>query len=599
MSVQDANGAPAPRGDGVLVSPTRLTATARPGSTQVFHVTVTNTGADARTVRPSAQTLETAPLAGDSGALDLPLATAPTFVDGGGTTGAYELHQFTVPAGTDRLDGDIAWDGKDQRNSRVRETLFDPFGRLAAYSLPQGPGGAGHVDVHDPAPGTWTAVLWTQKNGTAYTGTVQFSFASRRFVPAGAVAPASRLLAPGASGSFTVRVPLPADAGDVSARLAIGTGGDADGSIPITVRSLVALGAAGGAFQGTLTGGNGRPVFGAQTLDFQFDVPRGRPSLGLALQLRDPDYNLTGVLIDPAGEPVDEQSTGVVTGGTTAFGTGMQFFARTPSAGRWTLVLALNAPLSGAQVREPFTGRIDFGSVPVSASGLPDSAGVTLAAGQPVTATIQVQNTGVRQKDFFVDARLANRSPQALVGTTPLTVQLPLLAGQAAPTVVVPTDTDQLTIVASATAPVLMHVAHVLNGPQVEGLTIGDVSIATHGAPEVASGPWTAFPTEVGPFGGGPAPALPVSVAAVADTAAFDPAASASSGDVWRRAVDASAAYTPLTLAPGASGAITVTFTPAGPAGTVVRGTLELDTFDPLTSMGDEVVSIPYVYTVG
>ena len=599
MSVRDANGAPAPLGDGVLVSPTRLTATARPGSTQVFHVTVTNTGADARTVRPSARALETAPLADDSGALDLPLATAPTFVDGGGTTSAYELHQFTVPAGTDRLDGDIAWDGKDQRSSRVRETLFDPFGRLAAYSLPQGPGGAGHVDVHDPAPGTWTAVLWTQKNGTAYTGTVQFSFASRRFAPVGAVAPASRLLAPGASGSFTVRLPLPADAGDVSARLAIGTGGDADGSIPITVRSLVALGAAGGAFQGTLTGGNGRPVFGAQTLDFQFDVPRGRPSLGLALRLRDPDYNLTGVLIDPAGEPVDEQSTGVVTGGTTAFGTGMQFFARTPSAGRWTLVLALNAPLSGAQVREPFTGSIDFGSVPVSASGVPGSVGVTLAAGQPVTATIQVQNTGVRQKDFFVDARLASRSPQALVGTTPLTVQLPLLAGQAAPTVVVPTDTDQLTIVAGASAPVLMHVAHVLNGPQVEGLTIGDVSIATHGAPEVASGPWTAFPTEVGPFGGGPAPALPVSVAAVADTAPFDPAVSASSGDVWRRAVDASAAYTPLTLAPGASGAITVTFTPAGPAGTVVRGTLELDTFDPLTSMGDEVVSIPYVYTVG
>jgi hypothetical protein len=74
---------------------------------------------------------------------------------------------------------------------------------------------------------------------------------------------------------------------------------------------------------------------------------------------------------------------------------------------------------------------------------------------------------------------------------------------------------------------------------------------------------------------------------------------SASSGDVWRRSVDASAAYTPLTLPPGASGTITLTFTPGAPAGTVVRGTLELDTFDPLTSMGDEVVSIPYAYTVG
>jgi len=599
MSIQDANGAPAAQGDGLLVNPTRLTATAAPGSTQTFHVTVTNTGATARTVRPAPQMLDSTPLADDSGALDLPLATAPTFIDGGGTPSAYVLHQFTVPEGTQRLDGDIAWDGKDQRNSRARETLFDPFGRLAAYSLPQGPGGFGHVDVHDPAPGTWTAVIWSQKAGTGYTGTVQFSFASRRFVPAGQVSPASRRLAPGASGSFTVRLPVPANAGDVSARLAIGAGAADDGSIPITVRSLVGLGAAGGAFAGTLTGGNGRPVFGAQTLDFQFDVPAGRPSLDLSLQLRDPDYNLTGVLIDPAGEPVNEESTGLVNAGVTTFGAAMQFFTRAPRAGRWTLVLALNAPLSGAQVREPFTGRIGFGSIPVAAQGVPASAATTLAAGQPVTATIQVQNTGTKRKDFFVDARLAGRTPIGLAGATPMTVTLPMLAGQAAPAVLVPTDTDQLTIVAAATAPVMMHVAHVLNGPQAEGLTIGDVSIAMHGAPEVASGPWTAFPTEVGPFGGGPAPAVPVSVTAVADTSPFDAAAAASTGDLWRRAVDPSAAYAPLTLAPGETGTITVTFTPSGLAGTVVTGALELDTFDPLTSMGDQVVSIPYAYTVG
>jgi hypothetical protein len=216
-----------------------------------------------------------------------------------------------------------------------------------------------------------------------------------------------------------------------------------------------------------------------------------------------------------------------------------------------------------------------------------------------VTATISVTNTGAKQKDFFVDARLATRSPVALAGATPLTVQLPLLAGQPAPSVLVPTDTDQLTIVATATAPVLMHVAHVLNGPQAEGVSVGDVSIAMHGAPEVASGPWTAFPTEVGPFGDTTAPAVPVSVAAVADTNGFDPSVAASSGDVWRRAVDPSAAYTPLTLAPGQSGTIMVTFTPSAPAGAVVRGTLELDTFDSLTSMGDEVASIPYAYTVG
>jgi hypothetical protein len=599
LSIHDSQGSPAPQGQGLLVSPTRLTATAPPGSTQTFRVSVTNAGAGSRTVQPAALALESAPASEDAGTVALAPATAATFVDGGGTTSAYELHPFSVPAGVQRLDGDITWDGRLQRSARVRETLFDPVGRLAAYSLPQGPGGFGHVDVHDPLPGTWTAVLWTQRNATAYAGPVQFSFSTRRFVPAGEVSPGSRTLAPGATGTFTVRVRTPVAAGDTSARLVVGTGDASDGSIPITIRSLVRLGAAGGAFQGVLTGGNGRPVFGGQTLTFQFDVPARRPSLDLALRLRDQNYNLTAILIDPTGEPVNEQSTGVVTTTGTTFTNALELLVHTPRAGRWTLVLALNPPLSGLSVREPLTGTIGFGTLPVAAQDLPGSPATVLPAGRPVTAAIQLRNMGVRQKDFFVDARLSGRAEVALLGTTPLTVQLPLLSGQPAPAFVVPTDTDQLTIVASAGAPILMHVAHVLNGPQVEGLSTGDLAIATRAAPEVAHGPWTAFPTEVARTDGAPQPPVAVSVAAVADLAPFDPAVTATTGDRWRAAVDASATYTPLTLAPGQSGTIVVTITPGAPAGTVVSGTLELDTFDPLTSMGDQVVAIPYAYTVG
>jgi hypothetical protein len=599
LSIHDAQGSPAPQGQGLLVSPTRLVATAQPGSTQTFRVSVTNAGAAARTVRPAPLALESTPASEDAGTLALAPAAAPTFVDGGGTTSAYQLHPFSVPSGVQRLDGDIAWDGAGQRGSRVRETLFDPVGRLAAYSLPQGPGGFGHVDVHDPLPGTWTAVLWTQRNASAYSGDVRFSFSTRRFTAAGEVSPASRTLAPGATATFTVRVRTPASAGDTSARLVVGTGDASDGSIPITIRSLVRLGPAGGAFQGVLTGGNGRPVFGGQTLTFQFDVPGGRPSLDVALGLRDPGYNLTGILVDPGGEPVNEQSTGMVTASGTAFTRALALLVRTPRAGRWALVLALNPPLTGLQVREPLAGTIGFGTLPVATTDVPGSPATVLPAGQPVTAAIQVRNTGARQKDFFVDARLSGRVPVALLGTTPSTVQLPLLAGQPAPAFVVPTDADQLTIVASAGAPILMHVAHVLNGPQVEGLSIGDLAIATRAAPEIAPGPWTAFPTEVARTDGAPQPAVPVTVAAVADIAPFDPAVAATTGDRWRSAVDASATYTPLTLAPGQSGTIAVTITPGAPAGTVVRGTLELDTFDPLTSMGDQVVAIPYAYTVG
>ena len=72
-----------------------------------------------------------------------------------------------------------------------------------------------------------------------------------------------------------------------------------------------------------------------------------------------------------------------------------------------------------------------------------------------------------------------------------------------------------------------------------------------------------------------------------------------SSGDVWKQTIDATAPYTPLRLAPGATGQITVTFTPSAPLGTVVRGSLEVSTFSPVTASGDQVISVPYAYRVG
>jgi len=63
--------------------------------------------------------------------------------------------------------------------------------------------------------------------------------------------------------------------------------------------------------------------------------------------------------------------------------------------------------------------------------------------------------------------------------------------------------------------------------------------------------------------------------------------------------VNATAPYTPLVLAPGASGTITVVITPSASSGTVVTGSLQLDTFTPFTNSGDQVISIPYKYRVG
>src|SRR5439155_24016084 len=134
-------------------------------------------------------------------------ATPPTFIDAVGRRSEYTLHQFAVPEGTQRLDADLTWAAQAQPSSTVRETLFDPAGRLAMYSLPQGAGGGfGHVDVHDPLPGTWTAVIWAIENASVYTGGVQFSFSSSRFEPFGRVSPSSQVIQPGQTARFSVRV---------------------------------------------------------------------------------------------------------------------------------------------------------------------------------------------------------------------------------------------------------------------------------------------------------------------------------------------------------------------------------------------------------
>jgi hypothetical protein len=68
---------------------------------------------------------------------------------------------------------------------------------------------------------------------------------------------------------------------------------------------------------------------------------------------------------------------------------------------------------------------------------------------------------------------------------------------------------------------------------------------------------------------------------------------------VWAFSVESNAPYTPLSLGPGETGTITVTFTPNAPKGTVVHGFLGVDTFNIATYAGDEVTDIPYTYKVG
>jgi hypothetical protein len=600
MSISDANGSPSAQGDGLLLSQTSLSSTAATGAARTFHVTVTNTGATPQRVAASVRHLAADPLSNDSGALTLASATAPTFIDALGRPSAYVLHTFDVPEGAQRLNAEITWAAQAQPGTTVRETLFDPFGRMAMYSLPQGAAsGFAHVDVHDPAPGTWTAVIWNLKTGTQYNGSVNFAFWTQRFESFGSVSPANRTLQPGQTAAFTVHMTTPTQAGDVDGSLVLDSG-TARASAPIVLRSLVPTSATGGSFSGAIQGGNGRSANNSQQVSFQFDVPRNEPALNLALTLQDPNYRVLGFLVDPSGEPLDIQSDAVLspTGALLSLGTQMQFFMRDPRAGRWTLVIRLSRSIDGARFLEPFSGRITFDQAQVVATGVPNSSKTTLAAGQPVTATLQVTNTGSQSESFFVDARLNQVGSLPLLGSGATGFALPLVT---TPAFLVPPGTDRLTVVAQSTVPIVMDIQPSFGQPTPLGTTLANnFSVAEGVAPQVAPGFWFAIPEELGPFDPvAGAPHVTANAAALAETQLFDPAVTSSSGDLWLQSVDATAPYTPLVLAPGATGTITVVITPGAASGTVVKGTLQVDTFTPFTNSGDQVISIPYSYRVG
>src|SRR6185437_15552210 len=334
-----------PQGRTLLVSKTSLNATLNAGQSHTFSIGVTNEGSTSQTVTPTVSGRPTT-VSNDTGSVTL-TSSSPTFVDGGGNTDSYAMHTFTVPAGTDNLNGDITWNAQ-QLGGVVFEELFDPHGNLAGYSsLGVIESGFGHVEVRQPMAGTWTAVIYTISAAPYLDNPVQFSYNTAIFHTAGSVSPAARTLAPGQSGTFQVTVTA-GQPGDESFSLHLGTGSGTDGAIPIVLRALVPISSSGqGSFAGTLTGGavSGSPdgggpgtgtAAGGQELTYQFNVPPGQPSLNVGIQLRDFDYVLAGTLVSPYDQGLDLQTTA---NNANSPGATMQFFRRTPAPGLWTVSL--------------------------------------------------------------------------------------------------------------------------------------------------------------------------------------------------------------------------------------------------------------------
>jgi hypothetical protein len=464
------------------------------------------------------------------------------------------------------------------------------------------------MDVRDPAAGTWTGVLFgdvAAKGGT--NGTVGWRVATQEFASFGSVSPSRVFLDPGESKTITVSATTPTSPGDAAGSIVFRSDAGGTSTIPVALRSEVDI-AQGGAFSGTLTGGNGRPPGEGQDQFYQFQVGAGvhdiTASVSLSNDARDP---VGAYLISPDGDTLGY--------GQNSLGSrpllSLTAFTLNPVPGTWTLIVAFTEPTVGDEISQPFTGSIQFNKVSVSAAGLPDSTGTQLTAGKPVTVPVTITNNGTAPEAFFVDPRLnATKSIglAALAKATnlalPLTVQFP-------PQWLVPTQTSSLSVTAKATLPIMFDYGPFAGDPDIASSNPGtgplcaDTESSSYTPPDgtVTAGGWSSAPSECGPYPGGAPAGTLKSVVMTATTKAFDRTVTSATGDLWSISTNPSATFTPIVINPGATATIKVVITPAGTSGTTVHGTLYVDDFvggvPPYgQSSGDELAGLPYAYTI-
>ena len=659
LSYQDSNGSPRAEGNSLVVDNTSFSATDQPNTPENYSFAVTNVGQRSRIVTPQLRTLSRT-LQSQTFSINYQPLTTPQFYDEFGTLRTYTEQDFSVVRGVQYLGVSFAWNIAQKPGTLVRLTLFDPRGRFAAYSLPQGLDGFGHVDVATPRAGQWRAILWSPASASAYAGLVQLKVDQKAFSlsgpDSGAFSPPSARILPGQSASFTLHVATPAQPGDQSYAVALNTGsgeydafggltdnGDSNGNnqdlgnqnnqnslgsdngndqghvpavqtsafgvLPVSLRAEVPISTAGASFTGTLVGGNGRSASLGSGLNYNFEIPAGQTEMSLNFQTPDPNNFIFGYLIDPTGQVQDVQSniTGVNPDGSFIYSSTMQFFRQSPLPGRWLFAIAVGN-ISGVQVEQPFTANILFNQTLATAPGLPNSSNTILKAGVPVSVPVSVTNLGIAGESFFADPRLS-ASGDIFLGVT--SVQVPLVGG--VPQFFVPTQVSSVSFVAASPTPFSFDVSPFYGDPDVYtascaqapytstcptdpafgGLFVVGVQLT---APEITPGLWSLFPSQLGPYPvGGPTPSQ-VEFLGNAYGLQFDPAVTSDTGDLWNPSIPS---YTPLSLQPNQSGTINLTFTPSGAPGTVVTGTLYVDTFNPGTAFGDEVVGLPYSYTIG
>jgi hypothetical protein len=604
-SIKTSAGAPEPTGDTLLFSPGHLSATGRAGSRKSWQIRVTNTGAHGQLVTARGRTFG-ADQDVHTGRVALDDSTSPEFNDAQGMTENYAVFHFTVRPGMARLAASIAYPGQFG-GFGARLILVDPRGRMAGDSVPQGVGNFGSVDVRAPARGVWTGVVTSPAGFLGgVDGKILWRVATQRFTGFGDVQPGAFFLQPGQSRIVDVTERLPALAGDAAGSIVIGSNlGGSDrsagaerGSIPVTLRAMMDV-ADGGVFGGVLTGGNGRPPSVGQVNYFEFRVGRGHHSITANVSLaNDRGNNVGAYLVAPDGQALGFGQNSTLT--TTS--TSVSAYTLNPVPGTWALVIDFMGPVVGNEVADPFSGRITLDNTKATATGLPDSPKRMLKRGTTLTVPVKIANTGKAAELYFVDARLTKKATIVLDSLDGQTFLLPL-AYQ--PEWFVPSEASSVKVTGKATFPVEFNWGPVqgdadLFAPPAKGNRATGMYTPADGM--VQPGLWVASPDQLGPY---PHPAKPGSVvmAMTVTAKAFDPAVTTDEGDLWLDSVNITTPFAGLTIGPGKSGVIDVRIKPSGKPGTVVRGILYVD--DAVLAVppygqttGDELVAIPYAYTI-